>query len=194
MTYEIINNLPIDYEFATKSTKELRTYRDWFNENKEKRLKILYQAVISTKGFEDWKMDFTSQSLKPLYKWFCEQLEIRKLTQKEYKEKQSKIPKELEIKINDWDFTIRTYSLFVDISFYFGEVFIHQYNYLHWEQFMTRSKRHVNRGHMVICGFKNVCLEPLRIVRVIGYKTVDDGCDEDRYYNIYKVWEKKLNS
>ena len=45
MKYNIINNLPIDYEFSAKSKKELKLYEYWFIENKEYRIQELSKAV-----------------------------------------------------------------------------------------------------------------------------------------------------
>lgn len=41
----------------------------------------------------------------------------------------------------------------VDIEIYFGEVFIKNHEGLKWEQYLTRSKYHMDKGHMVIKGF-----------------------------------------
>jgi len=60
MKYNIINNLPIDYEFSAKSKKELKLYEYWFIENKEYRIQELSKAVNSTGKFENWCADFGS--------------------------------------------------------------------------------------------------------------------------------------
>jgi len=36
--YQVINNLPIDYDFQSKTKEELKLYAKWFEENKESRL------------------------------------------------------------------------------------------------------------------------------------------------------------
>ena len=34
--YKVINNLPIDYDFQSKTKEKLKLYTQWFEENKEK--------------------------------------------------------------------------------------------------------------------------------------------------------------
>lgn len=188
--YKIIDNLPIDLDFSTKTTKELRLYREWFYDNKDERLHILTEAINNTEEFESWQMDYTVESLLSLGKWFKSQVSTEKFSEEEYKVQRENIPD--YIKISDWDLDIRTRSLIVDIGIYLGEVFIHQYKNLQWEQFITRSKLHADRGQMIICGFGNDCLEPIRIVFNIALSFVKNTKKDDRIYNIYHVWEGYL--
>ena len=53
--YQVINNLPIDYDFQSKTKEELKLYAKWFEENKESRLQELIKAVKTTKGYENWE-------------------------------------------------------------------------------------------------------------------------------------------
>ena len=62
MSYQIINNLPSDFIFSDKSNSELKHYEEWFKTNKEKRIKQLIEAIKESKGFENWKADFTPSS------------------------------------------------------------------------------------------------------------------------------------
>ena len=68
--YQVINNLPIDYDFQSKTKEELKLYAKWFEENKESRLQELIKAVKTTKGYENWEADYSPESLKMLGKWF----------------------------------------------------------------------------------------------------------------------------
>ena len=77
--YQVINNLPIDYDFQSKTKEELKLYAKWFEENKESRLQELIKAVKTTKGYENWEADYSPESLKMLGKWFEENVETEKL-------------------------------------------------------------------------------------------------------------------
>ena len=46
--YQVIKNLPIDYDFQSKTKEELKLYDKWFEENKENRLQELIKAVKTT--------------------------------------------------------------------------------------------------------------------------------------------------
>ena len=90
--YQVINNLPIDYDFQSKTKEELKLYAKWFEENKESRLQELIKAVKTTKGYENWEADYSPESLKMLGKWFEENVETEKLSEEEYKEKRAAVP------------------------------------------------------------------------------------------------------
>ena len=123
---QVINNLPIDYDFQSKTKEELKLYAKWFEEN----------------------------------------VETEKLSEEEYKEKRAAVPDYIEIQ--DWDITIKTRSLAVDIGIYFGEVFIKNHEGLKWEQYLTRSKYDMDIGHMVIKGFGKDVLNSIWIIYVLA--------------------------
>ena len=60
--YQVINNLPIDYDFQSKTKEELKLYAQWFEENKESRLQELIKAVKLQKVMKIGKLT-TAQNL-----------------------------------------------------------------------------------------------------------------------------------
>ena len=60
--YQVINNLPIDYDFQSKTKEELKLYAKWFEENKESRLQELIKAVKLQKVMKIGKLT-TAQNL-----------------------------------------------------------------------------------------------------------------------------------
>lgn len=188
--YQIIDNLPIDFEFSTKTKDDLKLYGVWFEENKDKRLTCLEEVVRSTHGFENWNLDFTSDSLKVLGKWFRDNLEKTKLSEEEYKLKRSKTPDYIEI--DDWDLSIKTRSLIVDIGIYFGEIFIKKYKNLKWRQYFSKIKKDVNNGHMVIPNFGKLELNPILVVLSIGWGFARKTKEADSLHDLFEIWEKYL--
>lgn len=187
MAYNIINNLPIDYKFSTKSKKELKLYEAWFRENKDKRITELFNAVVSTQGFENWVANFTRDSLKELGAWLKQNTVTEKISEAEYNEKRAKIPDYIEL--NDWDLTTHTRSILVDIGIYLGEVFIHTYPGLKWEQYLSTRNNENDRGHMVIkmaTDFYN----PIWTTYIIGLGLVKKKKDESCLINNFKTWSK----
>ena len=124
-----IDDLLIDYNFSGKSNDELKLYSQWFGDHKDQRLNYLTKAVRSSNGFENWQPDFTPDSLKKLGDWLYQNVETEKFSEKDYKAKRKAVPD--YISINDWDLTIKTRSLLVDVGIYFGEVFIKNHD-LKW--------------------------------------------------------------
>lgn len=187
--YQIIDNLPIDYEFSTKTKDELKLYWNWFKEHKEKRISYLIEVVKSTQGFENWNADYTSDSLKELGKWLAQNVETEKLPEAVYNKKRNETPSYIDV--NDWDLTIKTRSLLVDSGIYFGEVFIKEHKNLKWEQYFSKTKKDVNNGHVVI-RLKKRELNPIWLLYILGLGLVDKTNDEHRLYDLFKVWEKYL--
>ena len=89
LMYQVINNLPIDYDFQSKTKDELKLYAKWFGENKESRIQQLIKAVKTTKGYENWEADYSPESLKMLGKWFEENVETEKLSKEGIQRKES---------------------------------------------------------------------------------------------------------
>jgi hypothetical protein len=188
--YEIIDNLPIDYQFSTKTKEELKLYGTWFNENKDKRIAYLIETVKSTQNFENWNADFTLDSLKQLGNWLNENIETTKLSEEEYKIKREKIADWVEVP--DWDLSIRSRSIIVDIGIYFGEVFMHIYPNLKWQQYFSKSKRDINNGHMVIPKFGKMELNPILVMLSVGWGIAKKEIQTNRIFDLFKVWEKYL--
>lgn len=185
--YKIIDDLPIDYNFKTKSKEELKLYNLWFFENKNSRLKELNNCVISTLGYEDWITDFSKKSLLTLGKWLKDNVEIEKLTEKEYAEKRALIPNYIDFE--DWDLTIQTRSILVDVGIYFGEVFIQNHQGLAWKQYFSKKKNDADHGHMIIA-LKKRDLNPIRIMLTIGFIFGEKKGSDKELIELYEVWEE----
>ncbi|OXA69793.1 hypothetical protein B0A67_18970 [Flavobacterium aquidurense] len=186
--YTIINNLPIDYNFSSKTKEELKEYGLWFIENKNSRIKSLIDSVKSTPEFEKWEANFKLNSLKDLGKWLTRTIETEKLSKDQYNEKKAMVPDYITIK--DWVLTIKSRSILVDTAIYFGETFIKENAGLKWEQSFSKNKKDVNHGHIII-KLKKMELNPVWLLYILGNKLVDkESNNVDCLYNLFKVWEK----
>ncbi|RKR09278.1 hypothetical protein C8C83_0899 [Flavobacterium sp. 90] len=188
--YQTIQNLPTDYQFDNKTKEELKLYEIWFKENKDDRINHLIELVKTTPSFEDWNADFTPNSLNELGRWFYQNVETLKLTEEEYFNKRSQIPNYIEIE--DWDLSIKTRSLIVDIGLYFGEVFIHTHKELVWKQYFSKNKKDMNNGHMVIPKFGKLELNPILVIMGTAWGLARKKYDDKRLYDLYKIWENYL--
>jgi len=186
--YEIIDNLPIDYDFQTKTKKELKLYGKWFEENKDKRLKLLISFIKDSKDFENWKADYSPESLKILGKWLELNIETEKLSKEHYIVKRKAVPDYIDIE--DWDLTLKTRSLLVDSAIYAGEVLIKNNPYLRWEQYFSRIKNDNDHGHMVLKG--NIEINPVWNFYIIGMGVIRGSENSNSIYDLYKVWLEDL--
>ena len=187
--YQIINNLPIDYQFSIKTKDELKLYGVWFTENKNIRIAYLKASVKITKGFENWEADFTPESLKGLGKWLYENVETEKIPKKEYNKKRAETPSYIEVP--DWDLTIKTRSLLVDVGIYFGEVFINTYQGLKWEQYFSKIKKDIDNGHLVI-DLKKDSINPVWLLYIFGLGVAKKTKNENSLYDLFSVWSKSI--
>jgi hypothetical protein len=184
MSYQIINNLPIDLNFFHKSKAELKLYGEWFFCYKQQRLIELINSVLTTNGFENWEADYSPSSLEMLSVWFKNEVKTEKLSNIEYQQRRASVPDWIEI--NDYTLTIETYSKAFDIGIYFGEVFIKTYS-LQWKQLFTR-KDDVDNGHIVIEGFGKLVLNPIWLLRIQASKIADGIENPNFLFHLYNTW------
>lgn len=180
--YKIIDNLPIDYDFQSKSKKELKQYGEWFKENKNARLNELTTAVNNTKGFENWRTDYSTESLKELGAWLDKNVKTEKLSKEDYLVKRNSVPD--YIKVDDWDLTTKTRSFLVDAGIYFGETLIINNKNLRWEQYFSRRKNDNDNGHMVIMDLE-VETNPIWNLYIIGLGFARGKEDKNSLFQLY---------
>ncbi len=186
--YQLINNLPIDFNFNSKTKEELKMYNQWFIENKSQRINSLIELVKSNSEFENWQSDFTLNSLKQLGKWLTTSIETEKLSEIKYNEKRANTPD--YINIRDWELTAKTLSILVDVAIYFGETFIKEHSDLKWQQYFSKIKKDINHGHVVI-KLKKMELNPVWLIYILGGKLADkERNNVDCLINLFNTWEK----
>lgn len=185
--YEIIKDLPIDYDFNSKTIEQLKLYKTWFLNNKENRIGQLIRIVKSTKGFQNWIADFSPNSLKGLGDWLAINIETEVLSKDEYESKRKETPEWIEIP--NWDLSLKSRSLLVDIGIYFGEVFINNHTGMYWKQYYSKSKIEVDNGHMVI-QFKKDNMNPVWLLYILGLKLATKSESTNCLYNLFKRWQE----
>ena len=190
MSYQVINDLPIDFYFNEKSKKQLKLYYDWFFSHKSQRIEELTCAVNSMIGHKDWAADYTPNSLKELGEWLNKNIKTEKLSEEELKRKREQVP--LYITINDYDLSNETYSKLIDVGIYFGEVFIENYKYLKWEQYFSNIKNDSNQGHLVLKGFGKLVLNPIRVSYITGSSMADKKENDNTLYESFENWKTYL--
>ena len=190
MSYQVINDLPVDFYFSDKSKGQLKLYAEWFFGNKDYRIQQLENIVKSTINFEDWNADYTVNSLKKLGSWLNKNIITEKLTNEEIRLKRQKVPNYIEIR--DFDLTKETYSKLIDVGMYFGEVFIKRNKGLKWEQYFSKIKNDSNQGHIVIKGFGKLQLNPIRIAYITGSAMADKKESDNSLYESYENWKSYL--
>ncbi|MCS2389152.1 hypothetical protein NXV57_17875 [Bacteroides thetaiotaomicron] len=85
-----------------------------------------------------WQQDYSINSLAELNLFLLNSIKSENLSKQELEEKKKRVP--TYITIQDWDLTVKSRSLLVDVGIYWGEVIIYNNNSLHWEQFFQGIK------------------------------------------------------
>lgn len=204
MEYEEINNFPFPcfhindvLHFGFYDKKTVKQFGQWFQDNKEKRLQILIGTVKSNPKYADWNPDFSRESLFMLTEWFYDEVEPRKYTEEEYAIMQSGMYDSAGRcfgKAFEYNFTIRTKSIIVDVGIYLGEVMIHEHDWLFWEQELGGGRKFSDYGFMVIrikfskpytLSFNPVLIADVHAFRVLKSKLGIQPYDPDRMVKAY---------
>ncbi|MGB0175924.1 MAG: hypothetical protein ACPF9D_02080, partial [Owenweeksia sp.] len=90
MNYPVVmvpDNFPTS--FFNFSKEQGRDYLDWFLQKKSERMEILIDILKR----ENVNLDFSKESLSPLFQWFSENIEKRSRTELEKAEEEAQIQK-----------------------------------------------------------------------------------------------------
>ena len=183
--YKIIDNLPFGFDFHNRSRKELMKYSEWFYQNKEQRMFELNRAIQQFTG-KMWQQDYSINSLAELNVFLLNSIKSENLSKQELEEKKKRVP--TYITIQDWDLTVKSRSLLVDVGIYWGEVIIYNNNSLHWEQFFSRNKNDNDYGHMVIMLKNSQRINPIWLMYIQGLKIIKGTVSQTFLNDLYSIW------
>jgi hypothetical protein len=184
MSYSIIKP-PFARNLRDMSTAELKSYRAWFLEAIPTRIRELQGAIISSNGFENWQPDGSSASIEALGVWLCDQVETRPRTAAEIERIKEKAA--FDFGVSTKELTDRTFSLAMDAGMYLGEALRAQFPHLEWHQ-PRNSKKFVDFGHMVLLGFGQTMLNPVRILANFCYGIASGKETGARLAEVYGRW------
>ncbi|WP_411342699.1 hypothetical protein ACE3MZ_13620 [Paenibacillus sp. WLX1005] len=174
--------------FEKMNKKQAQQHFEWFVSEIPSRLEIL-ENVMKESGVEKIEQfDMTPQSLVPLWNWLKMRINTVPYSPDETKQLQDTLPPWIFEDIQNWKLDTPTIALAVDVSIYFGEVFIKKYPSLKWG-FMTKPKSYVYINRPTIIEFKSGPLHPPTIVTNIC-SSYADGDSKKNLLSSFEVWEK----
>lgn len=181
-----------DYPLSFK-----KKFKEWFMKYRESRLYQLYNLITNTKGFENWKMDFSMESLKILDSFLAQSIEKERRSDSEIEKRRAIIPSVYFSSVYYYTFTDRCFSLMFDIGLYLGETFVIR-NGLYWEQYNPKSKN-VFSGSMIIPYRKqpkpgySFAMNPFLIVAVIMSRLSSNSAEENPLYTMYNRYLEHID-
>ncbi len=181
---------PFTLEFRKMSKQELCDYNAWFLAQIPERIVMLEEAVNNTRGFENWKADYTPESLDLLGEWFARQVETRERTEEEIQELQDKAPPRLRgIEYDRRELTNKTFSLAIDIGMYLSQVFLKTVPSLKW-QHTTKGVKTIDYGQPVLASFGRLVFNPVRMLVALAYGIAKGNRSGVGLRELFEIWKK----
>lgn len=192
LKYEILIP-PISKPFDQLSKKEAQQFFDWYTAAMNDRIAYLKRAS----GLE---LDYSPDSLIPLWKWFLKNAEIEitpeaRLQELERQLRSANSPFVKEVLADHAkQLSLETEYMLQDIARYFGEVYVKNYPFIQWG-FYSAPKNELNVNQPVLMGFPNrifpekkgVPLPPLHVVRVCALRLLSNKASKMDLYDLYNV-------
>lgn len=187
---------PILRPFQEMSKKEAKEHFDWYINQIPARIDLLKNVYSFTGGSDQQTLDFTPNSLKPLWKWFIKYISIIPKSQEEIEKEKNNLSEHLKCKIvqNPNKLSLGTVAMAMDIAIYFCEVLARNNQNVKWG-ILAKTKNHADFNQPVLFGFlNNVTLNPRTVVYNLANKASKGDTNPESLFEVYKVWLKYLPS
>lgn len=180
---------PLEFQsFREMSKKEAQEHFDWYINEIPGRLELLKNAFEFTGGGDKKILDFSPESLKPLWSWFILQVKMIPKSKKEIEDELRKYPKWMKDQLGTHRVSTETLAVGMDIAKYFAEVFIKNFSGVKWG-LVTKPKSYVYVNRPVLMGFKHNQMDPGNNVHVLTLKVADGEKNSDTLYDMYNYWK-----
>ncbi|MBO4429419.1 MAG: hypothetical protein J5832_05645 [Clostridia bacterium] len=136
-------------------------------------------------------LDFTPESLIPLWKWFGPRIYREEIPQEWYEERIAKQPVWAREFIKKEDLSRETKKILDDIATYFGETMRRNHSdKLHWD-YVKKPKSDVSFNRPVLIGFSNSVLDPRLISQTCCFRYLRT-LGKDELYDACLIWQSKI--
>ena len=188
-SYEVIQP-PFSLDFKNMKKKERDNYYKWYMDIFSGRLDLLIHYVKNSFECDNWKADYSPESLVLLGQWFYDMVEVRDRSKQEIEGIHSHSPEWFNnVEVNSWELTNKTFSIAFDIGLYLAKVFLSNNPTLRWDHHNAGRKDHINFGQPVISGFNHgMEFNPTHIVITIAYGIADQNGNSNELKEVYETW------
>lgn len=189
---------PLSKPFDMLSLEEATNYFEWYINCIPKRIEYLRRV-------SNLQLDFSSESLVPLWNWLLKHAEIENTPKARLKEFNSQIkamPYDIAntvLKENETQFSLQTEYILRDIAMYFGEVCVKNNQAIYWG-FHTDTEKDSFANMPILMGFLDrdfsppfqAEFDPTFTVRCIACNIFDgDATKQDLKY-MYDKWQRMM--
>lgn len=205
-----LNKPPYEY-----TMREAKQYFNWYMEHLDERCEYLRQTVSSQLPINIESLDFSFQSLVPLWRWFLSVAEVTTWENPildEIRNNSSLSDDKRRFFLDVHSSNNRHLSTFTeyvirDIGMYVGKVFTIAYpNHITWS-FIHKPKNHIHVNQPGLIGFlltkedflnhvpaaPDYLFEPIHMTQVQAQKLTRNASSEMDLYNICMIWQPKYN-
>lgn len=189
---------PLDKPTYLLTKKEAQKFFDWY-------VSILDERVEYLREFTKLSLDYSSDSLAPLWSWFLKHAEIEYTPQERLNELEEELRltrnplQDIVLAENARQFTLETEYIMHDIAMYLGEVFVKNHPSIFWG-FYTKPKSDSFVNCPVLLGFPNeiypekkgMPFVPLHMVKVQASRIMRKNAGKRDLLALYLVWENKI--
>ena len=148
---------------------------------------MLRDEVNSRANFENWVPDRGGESLTALGFWLAQEVETRARTSEELNRIKGRVAFDMDV--SERELTNKTFSLAMDTGMYFGETLLRHHPNLEWDQ-PLKDKKFADFGQMVLRGFGEVSLNPIRIAVTYCYGIASGKQTGMRLKEIFDYWSR----
>lgn len=172
--------------FIDMNKKEVQQYFDWYTSQVKHRINIL-KIFIEKEGLEN-VLDYSADSLIPLWEWYEKKIEFVQKNEEEYKSEISKYPDWMQSEILTTKVSFETLKYALDISMYFADIIIkNSRGKIKWGYF-TNPKKRMSVNEPTLLGFKGgMDLNPRLVVLNCTRRSTKESLNT-RLYELYNTW------
>ncbi len=171
-------------DFMEMNQKQVKEYFDWYTGQINHRISLLYNTIKADSGIT---LDYSINSLIPLWNWYEDKISYRKLEDIEFEKILNKYPNWMKEYVNNMNLSWETLTYCMDIALYFAEVIIKHNNTIYWGYF-TKPRNRADVNQPVLLGFKyDKNLNPRLILENCTRRSGRERL-KTRLYDMYYTW------
>ena len=194
-------SLPVWKSFEKMDEKEAANYFNWFLGHVDERSDYLIQRVSATLCISANELNFSLQSLIPIWHWFLSAVEVCETPKNVLNKMQKKIGRRNYefandmIRANSIELSPLSRYVIRDIGMYVGKMFVNNYNVLRWD-YHTNIKQDSFANIPQVFGFINCAytppfemqFDPIHYVEMTASNIFDNTETKLDLYNTCKKW------
>ncbi len=176
------------FDFFLKLTdEEAQSFFQEYLRLRDHRLGLLKRTFQQTSGGKEEDLDFSPNSLVPLWRWAAKRLRRREYSEAELMHIKS-LPDWFEqYHLANKPLSEETLILLNDIAYYLGEVLIHTLPNVYWQVCRTDIERYCDENQPVLTGFMDP-VNPRGAVKTAALRTLEGTSPDQALLETYGRW------